>query len=341
MKLKSYIYYRKKISLIMLFQKISYLFFSLSLLNFSQIKKEIPKDTSYTIYSAYQKLIRDYPYIKIAAPELNTGITVKENLVYDSNNGRDLHLDIFSPANKIKSKYPAVILIHGGGWRSGNKSMQHTMAARLAAHNYVAAAVEYRLSPEALYPSGVSDLKNALKWIRRNAGSYNIDENKIAVLGCSAGGTLAALLGTTNGDIRFEDTADYSENLSDVQAVVDIDGMLDFTDPAESGKDNDPLKSSSGRLWFGASYKEKPELWREASPLYHVNKRAAPIVFINSSIERFHAGRDEMIRVLKSFNIYYEVHTIENAPHTFWLFHPWFEKTAGFTIEFLDKIFKE
>jgi pectinesterase len=287
MKLKSYIYYRKKISLIMLFQRISYLFFFIPA-EFWANQERNPKDTSYNLF-CISETNPDYPYIKIAVPELNTGITVKENLVYDSNNGRDLHLDIFSPANKIKSKYPAVILIHGGGWRSGNKSMQHTMAARLAAHNYIAAAVEYRLSPEALYPARVTDLKNSVKWIRRNAGSYNIDENKIAVLGCSAGGTLAALLGTTNGDIRFEDTADYSENLSDVQAIIDIDGVLDFTDPAESGKDNDPLKPSAGRLWFGASYKENPELWREASPIYQVNKRSAPIIFINSSIERFHA----------------------------------------------------
>ncbi|MGE5806672.1 MAG: hypothetical protein ACM34M_12840, partial [Ignavibacteria bacterium] len=87
MKLKSYIYYRKKDFFNMVFQKISYLFFSLSLLNFAQKKKEIPKDTSYTIYSAYQKLIPDYPYIKIAVPELNERIAVKENLVYDSKNG--------------------------------------------------------------------------------------------------------------------------------------------------------------------------------------------------------------------------------------------------------------
>jgi hypothetical protein len=58
-------------------------------------------------------------------------------------------------------------------------------------------------------------------------------------------------------------------------------------------------------------------------------------------LNRFHAGRDEMIEKLKLFNIYFEVHTLENTPHTFWLFHPWFERTAGLTIKFLDKIFKE
>jgi len=320
-------------------QKILFAAICFPLVLFAQSIKGITKDTSYTIYTAYEKLLHDYPFIKIAAAEVNDSISVKENIIYNSIDNRDLRLDIFSPSHKNKVEYPAVILIHGGGWRSGNKSMQHPMAAKLAANNYVAVTAEYRLSPEAKYPAGVLDLKNAVKWIRKHASEYNVDENKIAVLGCSAGGTLAALLGTTNGDKRFEDIAGYQENLSIVQAVVDIDGILDFTDPSESGKDSDPLKPSAGKSWFGASFKEKPELWKEASPVNHVNEKSVPIIFINSSIERFHAGRDEMIEKLKTFNIYYEVHSIKDTPHTFWLFHPWFEMTADFTVKFLDKIF--
>lgn len=269
------------------FQKILFAAIFFTLLTFGQDFKAIPWDTSYTTYTAYEKLLQGYPFIKIAVPELKEGITVKENIIYDSVNGRKLHMDIFSPAKKIKDKLPAVILIHGGGWRSGNKSMQHPMAAELAANNYIAVTVEYRLSPEAKYPAGIFDLKNAVKWIRRNAPDYGINENKIVVLGCSAGGTLSVLLGNTNGNKKFEEAQDDPPNLSDVQAVVDIDGIIDFADPAESGKDSDPLKPSAGKLWFGVSFKEKPELWNEASPLNYVNEKSAPIIFINSSIKPF------------------------------------------------------
>ncbi|PKL81433.1 MAG: pectin esterase, partial [Ignavibacteriae bacterium HGW-Ignavibacteriae-3] len=127
---------------------------------------------------------------------------------------------------------------------------------------------------------------------------------------------------------------------SEVQAVINIDGILDFTDPAESGKDNDPDKPSDGKLWLGYSFKEKPEIWIEASPLNYVNDKTPPFAFINSSVERFHAGRDEFVEKLNNFNTYSETHTIPNTPHTFWLFHPWFEKTLQYILSFLEKAFK-
>jgi len=172
-------------------QKILFAAICFPLVLFAQSIKEISKDTSYTIYTAYEKLLHDYPFIKIAAAEINDSISVKENIIYNSNDNRDLCLDIFSPSHKNKVEYPAVILIHGGGWRSGNKSMQHPMAAKLAANNYVAVTAEYRLSPEAKYPAGVLDLKNAVKWIRKHASEYNVDENKIAVFGGRYAGCIA------------------------------------------------------------------------------------------------------------------------------------------------------
>jgi pectinesterase len=125
-----------------------------------------------------------------------------------------------------------------------------------------------------------------------------------------------------------------------VQAVVDIDGVLDFTDPAESAKDSIPQKPSAGKSWFGASFKENPALWREASPINYVDKNTPPILFVNSSLPRYHAGRDEAIERLKKLGIYSEVHTIPDTPHPFWLFHPWFDEACGYIVTFLDKILK-
>jgi pectinesterase len=219
--------------------------------------------------------------------------------------------------------------------------MEAPLAQRLASVGFVTATVEYRLSQEALYPAAVRDLKAAVRWLRARALDYHIDTTRIGVCGGSAGGHLAALLGATNGTRQYEEQDRNLGHSSEVQAVVDIDGPVDLTHPEESGKDQDPLKPSAGKLWIGSGFKERPDMWREASPSTYRNDRTPPIAFINSSIARFHVGRDEMIKRLKSMDIYTEVHLIPNTPHPFWLFHPWFEQTATYVETFFIKILKK
>jgi pectinesterase len=309
--------------------------------------QEIVKDTSFTIYSTAKKIKKEYPKAKLVNAVLPDNVAYYKNLVYTSyppkdSTGvkRDIHLDLFEPKDVFKGPYPAVIIIHGGGWRSGDRTMELPTAYFIASNGYVTAVVEYRLSTEALYPAAVYDLKAAIRFIRANAPKYNIDPNKIAVSGCSAGGQLAAFLGVTGGHRKFEGNGGNLGISSVVQAVVDIDGILDFTNPAESGKDSIESKPSAGKYWFGYSYKEKPNLWIEASPLFYVREDSPPYCFINSSQERYHAGRDEMTAKFDEMNIYYEVHTIKNTPHPFWLFHPWFDEAMKYYLGFLDKVFK-
>ena len=300
----------------------------------------IPRDTLYTIYSTYKKLIEDYPFIKIIKTQLPANIICEKNIVYQTYGNRKLHLDLFKPIKKDGQLFPVVMLIHGGGWKSGDKSMLKSMAAKIAENGYVGVTVEYRLSPEARFPAAIYDLNSAVNWLKLNAYEYNIDTNKIAILGCSAGGTLAVFIGATSGTKKYEDNYSNSGYSSKVQAIIDVDGILDFTDPAESGKDDDPNSPSAGKLWLGYSYKENSQLWIEASPLTYINEQTPPMLFINSSIDRFHAGRDEAIKILAENKIYYEVHTIPNTPHSFWLFEPWFDETINYTVIFLKKVFK-
>ncbi|MDP3149034.1 MAG: alpha/beta hydrolase [Ignavibacteria bacterium] len=304
-----------------------------------ELTNKIPGDTSFTIWGTNLKVTKQFPAASLVKFELDPRVVLHKDVVYKKEKGRTLHLDLFAPAEKRKKSSAAVLIIHGGGWRSGERSMEWPTAVKLAEHGYVAATVEYRLSPEAKYPTAIFDLKAAIKWLRANASQYNIDKNKIAVSGCSSGGELASFLGVTGDLLKFDEHKSNSKYSTSVQAVINIDGILDFTDPAESGKDSLPSKPSAGKAWFGSSFKEKPELWIEASPINYVNKRCPPILFINSSLSRFHAGRDVMIEKLNRLKIYSEVHTIENTPHPFWLFHPWFDETITCMLEFLDKTF--
>lgn len=299
----------------------------------------IPKDSSYTVYGYYQKELKKFPFIKIVYPEHSSKVKEEINLVYKSIGERKLKIDLFYPDSTRKC-LPIIIFIHGGGWRSGDKSFQHPLAIKIASQGYLCAAVEYRLSPEADYPAAVLDIKDAIKWLKEIAGKYGGDSSKVALVGCSSGGHLAALCGVTDNVKKFNPADSKSKFTSKVQAVIDIDGILDFTDPAESGKDTSVNFPSVGKLWLGETYKENPALWVEASPLTYISKHSPPFLFLNSSNDRFHAGRDEAIIIFNRFHIPFDVYTFSDTPHTFWLFHPWFLQTVNHIIYFLQKLFK-
>lgn len=305
--------------------------------------KPIPRDTSYTPYSAWVKIKKQYPNVTLVKPQLPEGVKADQNIVYATlphtpYGKRGLHLDLFRPEKP--GRYPALVLVFGGGWRSGSKEAQVPMAQQIAVKGYVTAAIEYRLSPEALYPAAVYDIKAAIRYLRANAEKYGIDPDKIAITGSSAGGQLAALVGMTSGIKKFEGDEGNNHISSSVQAIIDMDGILDFRTPEESAKDTETARVSAGSLWFGKTLKEAPELWIEASPIEYAGKNTPPILFINSAQPRFHAGRDSVITILKPFHIFTEMHTLPNSVHSFWQVHPWFDETVGYMIHFLDTVLK-
>jgi len=302
--------------------------------------QEIPRDTTYTVTSTYRKLLKEYPAIKAVRPFSMKGIHEEKSVVYLSLKAtpygdRDLHVDVFYPAKK--GKYPALLLIHGGGWRSGDKSMNTPMAQQLASRGFVVVSAEYRLSLEAKYPAAIHDLKAAIRWMRANANKYRIDSDRIAVGGASAGGQLASLIGTTNGQEFFEGATGNTNHSSAVQAVVDMDGLLDFTSEANLAVKRN--ENSADVFWLQGSYDQIPERWKQASALTWVNETTPPFLFINSSQTRFHGGCTEMDEKLKHFGIYSEVQKLEGSPHSYWLFDPWFDPTVKYIEVFLRKVF--
>jgi len=309
----------------------------------------IPRDTSFAVYSTWIKHKKSRDYIKIVEPSLPQGVKAIEGVVYSAPKtvkypDRKLKLNIYRPDDA--KNYPAMLMVHGGGWNSGNMSLQIPMAQQIAAKGYVTIPVEYRLSPEAIYPAAVHDLKAAVRWVRENASKYGINADQIAISGCSAGGQLAMLIGTTNGQPEYEGIEDKDKDKdvsSTVQAIINIDGISDFTVKESLDAVRATLlknKVSASVKWFGVTFDENKKPWIEASSLYHVTDKSAPVCFINSSISRFHDGRDEIIVKLNTYNIYSEVHTLPDTPHPFWLFDPWFDTTVELMTNFLNKQFK-
>ena len=310
---------------------IAILLLFISAISFAQ-KNIVPRDTTFTLNGTFIKEQKKRPYIIIASPKPNDNVLVKKDIVFKTIKERELLLDVYYSKHTNKHK-PAVLLIFGGGWRSGNKSQNDAMATELVNRGYVAVSAEYRLSLEASYPAAVYDLKTAIKWMKANAKIYGIDTNKIATLGVSAGGQLSALIGTTNGITHFEDILGNKGVTSNIHAVIDIDGILAFHHPQST-------ESAIAAQWLGGTFEQQPTIWKEASALEHTNQQTVAVLFLNSSNPRFHAGRDDMIKKLDSLHIYSEVHTFEDTPHPFWFFHPWFNPMMDYIDGFLKKQFK-
>lgn len=296
------------------------------------------RDTSYNISNEYNKHLKSYPNLQIVQEFTYEYITEEKNISYCKTKERELKLDVFSPKEKSNNKRTAILFIHGGGWRSGNKAMHYPLLQQLAALGYVCITPEYRLSTEALYPAAIHDIKSAIRWVRKNAATYNIDVNKIAVSGHSAGGELAAFIGATNGMKQFKGEGCYKNVSSKVNAIIDLDGTLAFIHP-ESGEGDDSKRISAATYWFGYSKTENPELWKQAAPLTHVGKHTPPTQFINSGVARMHAGREDFVAVLKQHKIYSETRTLEGSPHSFLLFNPWFDTTVVYMDKFLRRVF--
>lgn len=301
---------------------------------------ENPANT-YTAETTYRKLVGEYPFISVAS--LNVPDTVKEikNITYVRYKKRALQLDLYLPETNTKQLWPGIIFVHGGGWASGYRTNFTPFAVAMAERGYVAATISYRLSGEALYPAAIYDTKAAIRWLRSNAKKYGVNPDQIAIAGGSAGGQIASLTGVTAGLVKFDPQAKKSGVSSDVQAIINIDGLSDFTSEDARFYEDDPRKNpSAAGAWFGGRYAEKAALWHEASPTFYVNKNTPPILFLISAQKRFSVGHKEMIEKMKLLNIPYQVTQLPDTPHSFWLFDPWLKPSVDIAVKFLDQQFK-
>lgn len=298
-------------------------------------------ENTYTAENTFEKEVKDFPFIKVASRELPVGVKADTDVTYVQYGRRALQLDVYRPTSASAGVRPAVVLVHGGGWRSGYRENLTPLAQALAQRGYVVANMSYRLAPEAQFPAAIHDVKAAIRWLRENSARYGADPEKITVGGTSAGGQIATLVGITNGDPEFDPQAQASNISSDVQAIINIDGLSDFTSEEARYYEDDPSKNpSSAGSWLGGRYAEQTERWHRASPIYYVHSQMPPIFFLNSARERFSVGREEMIEKMDRLGIGHRSEQIPNTPHTFWLFEPWLEPTADFVASFQKEVFE-
>jgi acetyl esterase/lipase len=214
-------------------------------------------------------------------------VKVDENVLYATVNGTELRLDVYEPGTPSSELRPAVLLIHGGGWTSFDKSTMQRMGQFMARSGFVAFAVDYRLfdGTKNRWPAQLDDVQRAVRWVRAHAEKYGIDPQRIGAFGHSAGAQLAALLGME--DTRDNSDAALAKYSSRVEAVVDVSGPTDFT------ADRDKDSAEFAEKFFGTSYSKNPEVWRDASPIFHVSKQDAPFLI-------FHGTQDENVSIAQA-----------------------------------------
>ncbi len=210
-------------------------------------------------------------------------VTLTSDVPYGMAGGAPLLLDILWPASLPRTPMPAVIEIHGGGWAEGEKDALRNRF--LAERGYFTVSISYRLSSEAIFPAQAHDAKAAVRWLRAHASEYGVDPDRVGVWGHSAGGHLAALLGTSADVVELEGDSGWAGCSSRVQAVVDICGPTDTLDPAW-----EEVLDAHGFLeqFFGGPASERPDLAHAANPITHVRSDAPPFMIL-------HGEQDELV----------------------------------------------
>lgn len=174
---------------------------------------------------------------------------------------------------------PGVVLIHGGGWRAGDKTNYSEVCAYLASQGFVAATINYRLTPINTWPAPLVDVQLAVRWLRAHASDYALDPTRICSYGASAGGHLAVFLGVLPTIHPGDAAALLADQSPAVRCVVDEFGPVDLTQLTATPGQQSILTD----LFGGATSASDPAIYRDASPLLLVSSQSAPTLIIQGT----------------------------------------------------------
>lgn len=204
------------------------------------------------------------------------------DLEYARVDGHSLKLDLYPAAERGK---PLLVYVHGGAWRGGSKANPPILA--LQQQGFAIASVDYRLSTQAHFPAQVHDIKAAIRFLRATSETYGYDAGRIGIVGSSAGGHLAALVGVTNRHKELEGSVgEHLAESSDVQCIVSLYGASNLQSildqSTEFGRN---MRAPALQLLLGGQPSEKPALANLASPVAHIDKDDPPLLLIHGDAD--------------------------------------------------------
>jgi acetyl esterase/lipase len=222
-------------------------------------------------------------------------IKAERNIPYVVNGHRNQVLDIYLPEKPAVKPLPLIIWIHGGAWLGGDQSNPPVLY--LLNKGFAVASIQYRFSQDAIWPAQSFDCKAAIRFLRANAAQYNFDPSHFGLGGDSAGGHLAALIGTSGGVQGLEGDLGNPGVSSQVQAVVDWFGPTDLLALGAQAGPNSVVKheaaNSPESLLMGGPVQEKKELAATANPLTYIDKKDPPFLIM-------HGDKDDLVPLAQS-----------------------------------------
>ena len=231
-------------------------------------------------------------------------------------------LDLYLPKSRnAGEKSPAVLLIHGGGWKEGDKRQAREIefGMTLAKNGFVAASINYALRSDGKFPLNLQDCKNGVRYLRAHADELGIDPDRISVMGSSAGGHLALLVAYTADQSNLAPSQPYPGVSDKVSSVVDFYGISNLATRKETDPNGKPLKieplDSTTQSIFGST----PQDWKKASPVTYVKRDVPPTLILHGKKDTTVDSdqSQELADTLKKAGATYEIIWLPNAPHSF------------------------
>src|SRR4051812_10808328 len=234
---------------------------------------------------------------------------MRKDVVFGTGGGQELRCDVYRPEGP--GPFPAVVLLHGGAWKMGDRSVMEGFGTRLAAHGFVGVASQYRLLPSSPWPAAIEDAKAAIRWTRASAASLGVDPERIAVLGRSAGGHLALLAAGTPDLPDLEGDGGHGDVSSAVAAVVGIFPPTTFSVGART------RGATPATALLGDSPNEEGA--RLASPLAHVTPSFPPTFLLHGTGDRVVPPSASLVlyEALVASGVPVELHLYAEQPHGF------------------------
>jgi acetyl esterase/lipase len=262
-----------------------------------------------TIQSLSLKEDSSQPAVVLPVP-VTTTVRILKDLEYGRGGDLPLYLDIYIPETPIILPMPAVVFIHGGGWRSGDKYPSQVRS--LAERGFFGVSINYRLSGNATFPAAVEDCKCAVRWLRANAAEFHVDPSRIGVWGGSAGGHLSLMVGCVDESAGLEGNGGWEKYSSRVQAVCSYYGPSDLAH-MQDGDTVAPVQ------FLGGTPAEKPEAYRLASPVTYVTPDDPPLLIVHGDSDLVVPYTQSVTMLQAYLNLGLEVELVKilNAGHGF------------------------
>lgn len=275
----------------------------------------------------------------VASTTVPDSIEVEWNVVYGQQGSRKLLADLFLPKQQPQSELGkserrrALIVVHGGGWHSGDKTKFQALSIKLASRGYVVAAIEYRLADEAEFPAAIDDCFSAVRYLRANADRFNIEPQQIGAVGGSAGGHLVGLMASGSDNAVLIGKGANREVSSSVQAAVVMAGPMEMLTGSVADKSRNQPKQSNANRWLRATVDEAPDLYRAADAYAQIDEKTAPILFLVGEHDlpsRNQPSREKLQRL----GIKTGLRVFADGKHGCWNRLPWMDQMVDEMVDF-------